>query len=92
MHIKNDLFRSLEFSLSRKEVKAKLGDAALAQKNGLNVDINQHGELLEFQKKNFKKKKNEQEEKKNQKSSTDEVKNASQPSKENELLKKLNWL
>lgn len=97
MQIKSDLFRHLNFELSRNEVKTKLDQAALNQKENLNVDINQKT-FLNDEKNSQKKKDKKEQDKKAKKLQLTKNQNGSNanPSEEEELaktlVKKLNWL
>lgn len=98
MYIKSDLFRHLNLELSRKEVKTKLGQAALNQKNNLDVDINQKSFLPKKDPKNQQqeKQKQGQQKEKNKVTSLDPIK-AQMPEQTNDdqanaPIKKLNWL
>ena len=98
MHIKSDLFRHLNLELSRKEVKTKLGQAALNQKNNLDVDINQKSFLPKKDPKNQQQEKQKQDQQKeNNKITLLQTTKAQMPEQTNEdqadaPIKKLNWL
>lgn len=97
MQIKSDLFRHLNFELSRNEVKTKLDQAALNQKENLNVDINQKAFLNDENNSKKKKEKNEQNKKGKKLQLIENKKGPNTDSSEEEeftkaLVKKLNWL
>lgn len=100
MQIKGDLFRFLNMELSRNEVKTKLDEAALNQKENLNVDINQKP-FLKDPKEDQKKKKMMNKKNKDKKGLylVEDHEPLPEISKEDQakaqakaMLKKLNWL
>ncbi len=95
MQIKSDLFRQLNCELKRQEVKTKLDQACLSQKESLNVDINNKSLMNNQQKSEDDKKDKKPKKTKIQKSALDQEPLNDDPIKENHsktLVNRLNLI